>query len=157
MTQAEETRTQHGLTCARTAPVLPGGYLDQLVRLRSFQREHPAVVIGAIEFGCWQALVPEPDGETVRVRHWLRELLDKLAETLGEPARTEEDSCLYDHSSEAGMLSETFRYRCPPDQQAPERWQASAFRCPCGFATDDVEEFDGHLEATADRERNISR
>jgi hypothetical protein len=66
--------------------VLPGGYWDQRVRLEAFRREHPTIVIGAIEFGCWQALIFEFNGETVTVRHSLRELLDKLAETLGEPA-----------------------------------------------------------------------
>jgi hypothetical protein len=27
-------------------------------------------------------------------------------------------------------------------------WQAASFRCPCGFATDDADEFDEHLDAT---------
>jgi hypothetical protein len=50
------------------------------------------------------------------------------------------------------MPPENFRRSELPDQLAPEQWQASALRCPCGFAADGVEEFDGHLEATADME-----
>jgi hypothetical protein len=50
------------------------------------------------------------------------------------------------------MPSEDFRRSQLSGQLTPEQWQASALRCPCGFAADDVEEFDGHLAATADME-----
>jgi hypothetical protein len=152
MTKAEETYAQHGPTCTRRAPAPSGGYPDQLARLAAFRHQHPSIVIGAIEFGCWQALIPERNGETVRVRHSLKELLDKLAETFGDPALAAGNSGLCDHASEADMVSEGSRWTRLPDQLTPEQWQASALRCPCGFATDDIEEFDGHLEATAERE-----
>jgi hypothetical protein len=87
MTKAEETCAPDGLTPAHQFPVLPGGGWDQVVRLDAFRRQHPTIVIGPIEFGCWQALIFEGNGETVTVRHSLRELLDKLIETLGEPDR----------------------------------------------------------------------
>jgi hypothetical protein len=48
-----------------------------------FRAEHPGVLIGD-GFGTWQALVPEPNGETVVVRHTLGELLDRLTELLVE-------------------------------------------------------------------------
>src|ERR1700678_3313743 len=86
MTKAEEKYAQDGLTCAPPAPAPSGGYPDQLARLAAFRHLHPSIVIGAIEFGCWQALIPECNGETVRVRHSLKELLDRLAETFGGPA-----------------------------------------------------------------------
>jgi hypothetical protein len=44
------------------------------------------VVIGTGEFGTWQARIPEPDGETIIVRHRLAEVLDKLDELIGETA-----------------------------------------------------------------------
>jgi hypothetical protein len=50
------------------------------------------------------------------------------------------------------MPSDNVRHGQLPDRLTPGQWQASALRCPCGFATDDVQEFDGHLEATADEE-----
>jgi len=31
----------------------------------------------------------------------------------------------------------------------PGQWRAAAYRCPCGFASDDVDEFDLHLDAAA--------
>jgi len=59
----------------RLAPV--PGEPDQVLRLAAFRAAHPAVVIGA-GHGWWQAVIPEPDGETVVTRYTLRELLDKL-------------------------------------------------------------------------------
>ncbi len=49
---------------------------DQGLRLRQFREEHPDVEI--ILRGPWQAIIPEPDGETVVIRWELRELLDEL-------------------------------------------------------------------------------
>jgi hypothetical protein len=149
MTKTEETYAQDGLTHAPPAPLSSGGYPDQLARLAAFRHLHPSIVIGAVEFGCWQALIPECNGETVRVRHSLKELLDRLAETFGEPALAAGISGLADRASEADVVTEDFGWRWLPGQLTPERWQVSALRCPCGFATDDVREFDGHLVATA--------
>jgi hypothetical protein len=53
---------------------------DELARLRQFRAGHPDVLIGDGGFGTWQALIPEPNGETVITRYALRELLDKLCE-----------------------------------------------------------------------------
>jgi hypothetical protein len=53
---------------------------DQLVRLDRFRAAHPDMIVGASDFGTWQARIPEPNGETVVVRHTLRELLDRLDE-----------------------------------------------------------------------------
>jgi hypothetical protein len=97
MTKAEETCTPDGLTCAHQFPVLPGGGWDQVVRLEAFRRQPPTIIIGAIEFGCWQALIFEGNGETVTVRHSLEELLDKLGETLGEPGRSAGNGAVSDH------------------------------------------------------------
>jgi hypothetical protein len=44
----------------------------------------PLSVLIGDGFGTWQALVPEPNGETVVVRHTLGELLDRLTELLVE-------------------------------------------------------------------------
>jgi len=52
----------------------------QVPRLLAFRAAHPGVIIGAGEFGTWQALIPEPDGETVVSRRRLCELLDRLDE-----------------------------------------------------------------------------
>ena len=60
--------------------------LDQVARLARFRTAHPAVVIGTGEFGTWQARIPEPDGETIIVRHRLVEVLDKLDELTGNAA-----------------------------------------------------------------------
>ena len=60
--------------------------LDQVARLARFRTAHPAVVIGTGEFGTWQARMPEPDGETIIVRHRLAEVLDKLDELTGDTA-----------------------------------------------------------------------
>ena len=53
------------------------------MRLARFRAEHPAVIIGAGEFGTWQARIPEPSGETIIVRHRLAEVLDRLDELTG--------------------------------------------------------------------------
>ena len=59
---------------------------EQVPRLRAFRAAHPQVVIGTLgERGAWQARIPEPDGESVATRWHLRDLLDRLAELLGEP------------------------------------------------------------------------
>ena len=61
--------------------LVPGGPAkpDPLLRLAAFREAHPAVVIGA-GTGYWQAVIPEPSGETVITRYTLRALLDKLDE-----------------------------------------------------------------------------
>jgi len=41
---------------------------------------HPEVIIGDGGFGTMQALLPEPDGETVITRYMLSELIDRLDE-----------------------------------------------------------------------------
>ena len=51
--------------------------LDQVPRLAIFRTEHPGVLIRE-GFGYWQAVIPEPSGETVITRYTLRELLEKL-------------------------------------------------------------------------------
>jgi hypothetical protein len=53
--------------------------LDQKPRLIRFRDEHPGVLISE-GFGFWQAVIPEPSGETVITRYELRDLLDKLDE-----------------------------------------------------------------------------
>lgn len=55
---------------------------DQVLRLARFRHVHPDVAITVEEFGNWQALIPEPDGERVIVRPLLKDLLDKLNELL---------------------------------------------------------------------------
>jgi len=57
---------------------------DQVPRLLAFRAAHPGVIIGAAEFGTWQALIPEPDAETVVSRHRLCELLDRLDVLTGQ-------------------------------------------------------------------------
>ena len=42
------------------------------------------MIVEAGEFGTWQALIPEPNGETVITRHRLCELLKKLGELTGQ-------------------------------------------------------------------------
>jgi len=61
------------------------GEPDQAVRLAWFRERHPDVVIGAGEFGTWQARIPQPNGETVTSRYTLKDLLDRLDELTGEP------------------------------------------------------------------------
>ena len=56
---------------------------DQVPRLGEFRAAHPDVIVGAGEFGTWQARIPKPNGETVATRHTLRELLDRLDELTG--------------------------------------------------------------------------
>jgi hypothetical protein len=51
--------------------------LDQVPRLARFRDQHPGVLIRE-GLGFWQAVIPEPTGETVITRYTLRELLDKL-------------------------------------------------------------------------------
>jgi hypothetical protein len=51
--------------------------LDQKPRLGRFRKQHPGVLIGEGS-GFWQAVIPEPSGETVITRYELRELLDSL-------------------------------------------------------------------------------
>jgi hypothetical protein len=57
---------------------------DQAPRLAAFRAEHPAVTVQPGQFQTWEARIIEPDGETVVVRHTLRELLDRLGALLGE-------------------------------------------------------------------------
>jgi hypothetical protein len=56
----------------------------QAARLQQFRADHPGVIVGQYEFGTWQAVIPEPSGETVITRYELRELLDKLDELTGD-------------------------------------------------------------------------
>lgn len=56
--------------------------LDQVSRLARFRDQHPGVLIRE-GFGYWQAVIPEPSGETVITRYTLRELLDKLDDLTG--------------------------------------------------------------------------
>jgi len=55
---------------------------DHVPRLARFREAHPDVMVGAGR-GFWQAVIPEPAGETVITRYTLRELLDKLDELTG--------------------------------------------------------------------------
>jgi hypothetical protein len=57
-----------------------------LRRLAQFQRTHPDVRVRPGEFGTWQAVVREPDGERFAARHTLRELLDRLDVITGAAA-----------------------------------------------------------------------
>lgn len=56
----------------------------QVLRLARFRQHHPDVIIGAGEFGTWEARIPEPAGETVTTRCKLRDLLDRLDELTGK-------------------------------------------------------------------------
>ena len=71
MSDGKARRTRPALRLARDEP-------DQVPRLLAFRAAHPHVIIGAGEFGVWQALIPRPDGETVINRYELKALLDKL-------------------------------------------------------------------------------
>ena len=53
-----------------------------LDRLGRYRAERPDVLIGPGEFGTWQALITEANGETFVVRYTLHDLLDRLAEIL---------------------------------------------------------------------------
>jgi hypothetical protein len=77
MTEGYAGMNWHTLRLAREEP-------DQVLRLQVFQAAHPKVIIGDGGFGVWQARIPEPDGEWIINRYRLRELLDKLAELIGE-------------------------------------------------------------------------
>lgn len=68
---------------ARLLYVLPGEP-DQVARLSRFRAEHPDVIIGAGEFGTWQARILAKDGETVTSRYTLKQLLDRLGELTGQ-------------------------------------------------------------------------
>jgi hypothetical protein len=57
---------------------------DQLKRLAAFRNRHPRVSVRPGEFGTWEALIPEPDGERFVCRHLLGQLLDKLDKLLGD-------------------------------------------------------------------------
>jgi hypothetical protein len=61
----------------RAAPRTEPG---QMMRLVAFKTAHPDVLIGPGEFDTWQAVIPEPSGETYTARATLRELLDRLDE-----------------------------------------------------------------------------
>jgi hypothetical protein len=70
-----------------TGPVRPAlrlvpGEPDQVPRLAAFREAHPDVMISA-GTGWWQAVIPEPDGERVITRYWLKALLDSLDELTG--------------------------------------------------------------------------
>jgi hypothetical protein len=58
---------------------------DQAPRLAAYRVAYPLVAIQPGQFATWEARIPEVNGETVTVRHTLRELLDRLGELLGEP------------------------------------------------------------------------
>ena len=60
------------------------GSADQIPRLAAFRAAHPGVLIYRGEFGTWEARIPEPDGERFAVRPRLGELLERVAELLGE-------------------------------------------------------------------------
>ena len=57
-------------------------YADQVPRRQAYEAAHPQTEI-IYRGAYWQALIPEPDGETVITRYTLRELLDKLDELAG--------------------------------------------------------------------------
>ena len=59
---------------------------ETFIRLAAFRREHPAIGI-ATEFGTWQAIIPEPDGERCLAgRRTLNRLLDDLENLLAGPS-----------------------------------------------------------------------
>jgi len=58
MSDSDARPTRPALRLARDEP-------DQVPRLAAFRAAHPHVIVGAGEFGVWQALIPRPDGETV--------------------------------------------------------------------------------------------
>jgi len=62
------------------------GEPDQVPRLQAFRGAYPDIVIGTLGVdGPWQARVPEENGERVLTRYLLRDLLDRVADLLGEP------------------------------------------------------------------------
>ena len=74
---------------------------DQKPLLDAFRAAHPEVLIGGGEFGTWQAIIPEENGETTIVRYTLRELLGKLDALLGTE-RKGSCSCSCAACNEAG-------------------------------------------------------
>ena len=66
-------RPRPGLPLVRDEP-------GQAARLQRFRADHPDVIVGQYEFGTWQAIIPEPGGETCLTRYSLKALLDKLDE-----------------------------------------------------------------------------
>jgi hypothetical protein len=81
--------------------VLSGRDREQLPRLRLFRAAHPRLVIEMIgDRGAWQARMPEEeDGETVLTRWHLVDLLDRLAELLGEPTQADAEIVRLYHGS----------------------------------------------------------
>jgi hypothetical protein len=69
------------MTGGRLVPREP----DQAPRLAAYRAAYPVAAIQPGQFGTWEARIPEHNGETVIVRHTLRELLDRLGQLLGEP------------------------------------------------------------------------
>jgi len=67
------------------------GEPDQILLLQEFRAAHPEVIVGKGEFGTWQARIPHLAGETVTIRHTLRELLDRLSELLPEDKPAEDN------------------------------------------------------------------
>jgi hypothetical protein len=57
-----------------------------MARLAVFRAAHPDVRVRPGEFGSWEAVVPEPGGETFAARHTLPELLDRLDVITGAAA-----------------------------------------------------------------------
>ena len=57
-------------------------YIDQVPRREAYEAEHPDVRI-SYNWPTWQAVIPEPDGESVITRYPLKALLDKLDELTG--------------------------------------------------------------------------
>jgi hypothetical protein len=59
---------------------VPGGQdPDQVPRLLRFREQHPDVTIDFLP-PAWQAVIHQPNGETVIARYQLRQLLDRLDE-----------------------------------------------------------------------------
>jgi hypothetical protein len=56
---------------------------DQMPRLTAFMTAHPGVTVEPGQFSTWEAVIPEPDGETFTARATLGELLDRLDELTG--------------------------------------------------------------------------
>lgn len=65
---------------------LAAGELDQALRLAAFRAAHPGVRIRRGEFGTWEAVIPQHQGETFTAQYTLRALLDRLDDlTSGQP------------------------------------------------------------------------
>jgi hypothetical protein len=65
---------------------LAGFEPGQILRLTAFRDAYPDVRIGLGEFGMWEAVIPEPAGETFTAQRTLRELLDRLDDLIGGQA-----------------------------------------------------------------------